>query len=239
MQPLGMCKQNIGNYEGFALWMESLLCGETGNGKIWDLKKSGIHTADAEIFGYFQDAEQKLTRFGFMSQLGFPKHYTSGQIIGLLRHFYADRFNDIDLVMLYGSQKPYSDIDLFVVSGNKSRNQFNGWLDVYELNREEFRERVDCLDISVTDPLFSGRLIFGEESYFNRIKQDIVDMPISYKAVNYNRSQSMEQEDYLQYFEDCPRDKSSCLSYISSYSRNAQELQKGRKALILKNLSTA
>ena len=236
VQALGLCKQNIGNYEGFALWLEALLCKQTGNQTIWESKESTLPHEDLSILRYFQDAEQTLTRFGFMSQLGFPKNHTLENIVNLLRHIYDEQFNNISIAMLYGSQKPYSDIDLFIVSQNRSKNYFNGWLDIYELNVEEFKERIKNLDISITDPLFTGKLITGDDCYVEKLKQSILKMTITPKAIKFNLSKAKELEECLPYFNGSLRDERTCLSYIESYSKNAEALMSGRKLLTLKAL---
>ena len=236
IQPLGLTNKNIDNYEGFALWLEALLCKETGNKKNWDLKKEAIHKDYRVLFEYFQEAEKKLTRFGFMSQLGFLKEYDGKKIVNTLKHLYGSNFNNIEFVVLYGSQKPESDIDLFIVSNNPSQNYFNGWLDIYELNKKYFQYLADKLDIRVTDPLFSGNLIYGDKSNFEKIKKEIQAQPISQEAINHNLKQAQKQQEYLPQFKESPRDKKNCLRYIKTYKINAQELSKGKKILTLKNI---
>jgi len=41
-QPFGLAKYNIHNYEGFAVWLEAMLCKETDNSKFWQLKKDRL-----------------------------------------------------------------------------------------------------------------------------------------------------------------------------------------------------
>lgn len=84
-QPLGLCKTNIGNYEGFAVWLEALLCKETDNSKVWQLKRDMLPDDFASLFEYFQDAEQRFSRFGFMSQLGFPKFYDDEKVLNVVK----------------------------------------------------------------------------------------------------------------------------------------------------------
>jgi hypothetical protein len=237
IQPLGLCSQNIGNYEGFAVWMEALLCEELGKQKIWETKKTSIPQFYQSLHEHFQDSEQKLTRFGFMSQLGFPKHYSDQQVVDVLKHLYrADKFTKVDFVILYGSQKPESDIDLCVVSTNSSTQYFNGWLDLAELNRKDFQQRLTNLDIAITDAMFSGKLIYGEENNFSQLKQNILDTPITKEAIDYNLAKAQYQREHLPHHKDNPRMKKLCLSYIESFSQNAQQLQKGKKLLTLQNL---
>ena len=234
-QPFGLCKQNIANYEGFALWLESLLCKETNNYDIWQLKKKRLPSDYVSLFEYFSDIEQKFTRFGFMSQLGFPKVYDDNKIINVLNKMYNINFENIEFAVLYGSQKPESDIDLFIVSSNPSTNYFNGWLDIYELNKEEFFPLAKKLDISVTDPIFSGKLIYGNKNHFEQLKQKINNYPITQESIGHNLLQAEQQNEYLSQLSNSKR-KQDCLSYIESYRANAKELQKGNKILTLQNI---
>lgn len=236
IQPLGLAKKNIWNYEGFALWLESLLCEETGNKSVWNSKKNRISKEDYSLFQYFQRTEKELTRFGFMSQLGFPKYYDYEKIVTLLKHYYGINFSNIDMILLYGSQKPESDVDLFIVSKNKTLKLFNGFLDIYELNRHDINNLLDNLDIEVTDPLFSGTLIYGDRKYFEKLKQYVINLPITNEAVSHNFWKAREQRSYLPHFKDNSKSKASCISYISSYTINAERLRMGNKSLTLGNL---
>ncbi len=235
-QRFGLVKHNIHNYEGFAVWLEALLCEETDNSKVWQLKKERLPDDSVSLFDYFQDAEQRFTRFGFMSQLGFPKHYDYNKVLDVVKKLYGSNFDNIDFIVLYGSQKPESDIDLFVVSNNPSTNYFNGWLDVYELNREEFNQLSTSLDISVTDPLFTGRLIYGDINSFERLKQQIKNQPIIQEAINHNLAEAEKQRGSLQHFSGTDKRRKDCLSYIDSFSQNAEQLSLGNKPLTLANL---
>ncbi len=235
-QQFGICSWNIGNYEGFAVWLEALLCEETNNREIWNLKKERSPKEIVNLFEFFRDAEKKLSRFGFMSQMGFPKYYTSDDVLNVLRKIYDSEFYNIDFIILYGSRKPESDIDLFVVSTNHSRNYFNGWLDIYELNRNEFYYALDRFDISVTDPLFSGKLIYGDNDVIEKLKEKILKKPITSESISYNILEAEKQKEFLKYFSEKDKRRKDCLSYIESFSRNAEQLKKGNKPLTLRNL---
>jgi predicted nucleotidyltransferase len=235
-QILGIAKHNIHNYEGFAVWLEALLCKETGNSKVWNDKKDGLREDYAQLFEFFEDAESKLSRFGLISQMGFPKYYDGDEVLDVVKKLYGSNFNNVDFVILYGSQKPESDIDLCVVSSNPSTQYFNGWLDIAELNREDFQNRRDNLDIALTDAMFSGKLIYGDENQFVQHKQKITDSPISKEMIEYNKQKSNLQKEYLSNYQDDDRMKKLCLSYIDSFSQNAEQLSLGNKPLTLKNL---
>ncbi len=235
-QTFGIAKQNIHNYEGFAIWLEGLLCTETNNSEVWNAKKDGLRKDYAQLFEFFEDAERKLSRFGLISQMGFPKHYDNNKVLGVVKRLYGSAFGNIDFVILYGSQKPESDIDLCVVSSNASNQYFNGWLDITELNREDFQDRMKNLDIALTDAMFSGELIFGNENSFQQYKQSILEKPISQEMIEHNKRKSNLQKEYLLGHQDDERMKKLCLSYIDSFSQNAQQLSLGNKPLTLANL---
>lgn len=235
-QPFGLARHNIHNYEGFAVWLEALLCKETGNSQVWNAKQDGLRENYAQLFEFFCDAENRFSRFGLVSQMGFPKHYDNKKVLGVVKKIYGSAFRNVDFVVLYGSQKPESDIDLCIVSSNPSNQYFNGWLDIAELNREDFQNRLDHFDIALTDVIFSGKLIYGDEKQFVQHKQKVIDTAITQKIIEYNTRKSKLQQDYLAEYQDDDRMKKLCLSYIDSFSQNAEQLSLGNKPLTLKNL---
>ncbi len=233
----GLCRQNINNYEGFAVWLESLLCKETGNIDIWKQKKENkISSRYLQLLDYFQEEEQRLTRFGFLAQMGFPKIYASEQIVDTIRHIYGNHFTDVQFIILYGSQHPESDIDLFIVANNPM--QFTkGWLDIYEVSEDRFNNLINNLDISVTDPLFSGQVIYGNENLVEETKKYLLTAPITEKAIRYNAARSEEQKKLLSQIEEYPEEKKACLSYIESFKKNSIALEKETKVFTLNQLN--
>lgn len=235
-QFFGLCKRNVCNYEGFAVWLEALLCEKTDTTAVWMSKKERMSRQYISLFEYFKEAEQRLSRFGFLSQLGFPKFYTDEYIVDVIKRVYSSAFENIECIVLYGSQKPESDIDLFVISKNQSTNYFNGWLDIYELNEQEFAQLSDNLDISVTDPLFTGRLIYGDKTAFEQIKQKLSSHVITRESICHNYAEAEKQKKYLTSFSETDKRRRDCLSYIVSFSQNAEQLALGNKPFTLTNL---
>jgi len=227
--------QNVHNYEGFAIWLEHFLSKATNQEDLFEQEIDKlIHPGYKNLFEQFHDFSEQNGNFALIAQLGFPKHYDDNTIIETLRKTYKEDFGSIMLTILYGSQKPYSDIDLFVVSNNNSRNYFNGWLDIYEVNKEEFNNWIKNLDISITDPMFSGRLIYGNKNSFEKIKKKIEEQPITKEAIDYNLREVKRLKDF---YSQTPHQEKMRKSYIRSFSRNAEQLNLGNKALTLKNLN--
>lgn len=238
-QIFGFMNYNIKNYEGFAMWLESKISIETGNKKLWEEKKQKLPKENVNVFEQFKQLENKISSFGLISQMGFPKYYSEETIRNLFSKLYSERLNSIDLAILYGSKKPESDIDLFIVSNNKTNNYFNGWLDVYEVNRDDFKYWLNNLDISITDPLFSGILIYGNENYFNFLKSLVIKTPISQESINYNISEAKKQQKILENNSLNNYQSKLCKSYINSFYKNSKQLVLGNKHLTLKNLNNA
>ncbi len=242
-QQYGIAPTNYLNYEGFAVWMESWLCEKTGNQEIFDIKNKYLLPEYKYAYNLFKAYEEKFTEFGIIAKMGFPKFYTNEKIINILKKLYHERFYNIDFIILYGSKKPNSDIDLFIVSKNDSLNYFNGWLDIYQLNRDEFLKSLKKLDISVTDPLFSGELIYGDANYYENLKKKILAFPITKEMIKYNLIEAKKQEAlieyYLKYFDSKNISKRSLkimLKYGYSFRKNAELLKRGIKALTYKNI---
>ncbi len=226
---LGFVASNRENYEGFALWLEEQLCKASGNVDLWEQKYRGFSVQDRELVAFFQEAEQVLTAFGLSAQMGFPKYYTPNTLEILLRRWYASDSHPIDLALVYGSQKPYSDIDLLVVSPSPSRNIFNGWLDIYHLERSEFFALVEHFDISVTEALTTGTVICGKGMY-EAAKKQMSTQRITKKAIRHNKRRAEELRAKADSILS-EREQKADLSYAQSYQRTAQLLGQGKRVL--------
>jgi hypothetical protein len=226
--------QNIHNYEGFAMWLEHFLSNATNKEDLFDKKMDElVHPDYKKLFEQFLSFSEQNGNFALIAQLGFPKYYNDNKIIETLRKLYKEDFNSIELAILYGSQKPYSDIDLFIVS-NKVQSSYNHWLDIYARTPEEFKKDLSHFSIAVTDPMFSGRTIIGNSEYQEQLKQRVLSQPITLEAIQYNLTQSEEQANIALMYLGGSKEKRIAESYQESFRRNAEELQRGNKILTLK-----
>jgi hypothetical protein len=170
-----------------------------------------------------------------MSQMGFPKIYDSKKVVDVIKKFYGQNFEDIEMILLYGSKKPFSDIDLFIVSKNDGKSYSNGWLDIYEVNTGEFVEGIERLDISVTDPVMTGTLIYGNPKTYSRIKEMTINMPISQKSIMHNKHMASAQLALSERTTD-QEIKLIGKNYNRSYLFNSISLSQGIKLLTLENI---
>lgn len=226
--------QNIHNYEGFAMWLEYFLSKANNQESLFEKKMDElVHPDYKKLFEQFLSFSEHNGNFALVAQLGFPKSYKDSTIVETLRRIYKDDFGSIDLAILYGSGKPYSDIDLFIVS-DKIQSGYTPWLDIYARTPKEFEKDLSNFSIAVTDPIFSGKIIIGEISYQEQLKQRILNQPITQEAIQYNIAQSEEQGRIALMYPEGSKEREIAESYQQSFRKNAEELQKGNNILTLR-----
>ena len=153
----------------------------------------------------------------------------------MVKKQFKEDFKSIELALLYGSKKPYSDIDVFVVS-DKIQDTFLNWLDVRSVSSQGLTDMLSKLDISATESLFTGEFITGNKAYLEQLKETAIKIPITEQAVTYNMHQAeharrialLNDGDYNKY--------RTANGWSQSYSQNARLLIKGKKALTKKGL---
>ena len=233
---IDLMNNQMDSYEGFALWLESFLAYRTGLEDLFERKfEEVIHLTSRELLSKLISFQNQYGNFALFCQLDFQKRYTLETIRGLVEKIYRGSLQTVSLCMLYGSRKPESDIDLFIVSEKNSGNFFNGWLDIYQINIEELSDLVEKLDISITDPLFSGEMVI-DYGLLNSLQSKTLALPITQEVIAYNLRRSDEQGRFASSFPEDSRERRIALSYQESFKRNAELLSKGYKALTLKRL---
>ena len=226
--------KNVHLYEGFAIWLEHFLSKATNQQHIFEKKMDKLVISDyINLFEHFYNFSLQYGNFALIAQLGFPKYYDKDTVVQTLKKICKEEFDTIDLAILYGSQKPYSDIDLFIVS-DSIQSYHNHWLDMYTRNRRQLEEGIKYLSIAVTDPLFSGAVIVGETDFQDQIKRKILDQPITPDAIEYNFAQSEEQGAISFMYPAGSEERKIAQSYHHSFRKNAEQLQKGKKILTFK-----
>ena len=222
-------------YEIFAIWTEYYLS------EIFNMKTK-FEQKYNQIPKEVKDGLEQLINFqknygdlALFYHIGFPKYYDNGRIRNLLKNIFKDKITSAKLVILYGSRKPYSDIDLFVVS-DEIKDFKNDWLDIYSLTPKEFEYSVSMFRISVTDPLLTGELIMGDKNYFEQKKRQLQEQPITQEAIYYNLRKSKEQKILAAQFPSNSKEYQIGMSYVQTYLKNALALKQGKKVLTKKAL---
>ena len=109
-------EQEKNTYESIAVWIEKKLCKEFDFEKNFE-KKSKKITNYLLWSKSFDELEKLAGEKAVIFSMGFPKYYSHKDILKITKGFYGNKFNEIDLIILYGSKKPISDIDLIIGAG--------------------------------------------------------------------------------------------------------------------------
>jgi hypothetical protein len=161
-----------------------------------------------------------------------PKYYDGNKIKNLIEKIYGqEKIKNSRLGILYGSRKPYSDIDLFIVSDD-IENFDNEWLDIFSKTPGEFEEHLRLFAVSLRDPLLKGELIFGDRVYFKEAKERWLTQQIREEAIKYNIQRHLELKETAEISSLGDEKRAIAKNYSESYLKNALALRQGRRMAI-------
>ncbi len=227
--------RNDSLYETFAIWTEYYLSELFDIKDEFEQKYSQMPEEARESLEQFISFQKDYGDLALFYHLGFPKYYDAKKVKQLLTGIFKDKINSAKLIVLYGSRRPYSDIDLFVVS-KEIKDFRNDWLDVYSLTPDEFEYSVSVFRISVTDPLLTGELVLGDENYFEQKRKQLQEQPITQEAIYYNLIKSKEQKRMARQFPRNSKEYQIGMGYAETYLKNAIALKQGKRKLTRKSL---
>lgn len=226
-------KSNL--YEIFAIWTEHYLS------ELFEMKDK-FNKKYKNIPKEVKDNLEKMLNFQknygelvLFYEIGMPKYYDANKIKNLLEQLFKEKTKSMELVLLYGSKKPYSDIDLFIVS-KEIENFSNRWLDIYSLNPKEFEYSLSVFCISVTDPILTGEFVLGNREYLEKKKRQLQEQPITKEAIYYNLIKAKEQKIYAESYSNDLEKYSKAMSYAETYLKNALALMQGKRKLTKESL---
>jgi len=216
--------------ELFAVWCEFYYSRQLKlEGEFDDKYKSSLQTGLGQKLLQLESIRKQVDLFGMFAMLRFPKYYDGTRIKNLIEMIFgADKVDTCRLGILYGSRKPYSDIDLFVVSGD-IKDFDNEWLDVFSQTLVEFEERLRLFAVSLRDPILYGELIFGDRSYFERKREQWRTQPITEEAIRYNVKRYLELKAIGGEYPLGHKKRVIAKEYSESYLRNALLLKQGKR----------
>ena len=215
--------------ELWSIFTEYLLGEEAGvKGFLDKYKKlSGIERRE---LGKFISFKEKFGNLAIHYANGFEKYYTPNKIKGLMEELYKGKNEVSKLSVLYGSQKPHSDIDIFSIS-NSLPTIDEDWIDSRVISPEDFERRINLFDICVTDPILTGEYILGDRNYFEMIKNRLMTQPITKKAIDHNLNYAKTQKQIASEFSLGSFDNKKHLGYARTLLLNALSLKEGKRLL--------
>ena len=157
------------------------------------------------------------------------------RLLKLSQNIFGRKLERAKLILHFGSGKPFSDIDLFVVS-NDIKPIYDSWIDgrAYKIN--EIEEGVKVLNPMITDPIMVGKFIFGDDAYWSRLKHQIFAQPITEEAIRFslNEYESEKKRSKDEALGKHLQDKN--LRSAKTFLTNALALKNGDKVLTFNGL---
>lgn len=148
----GFRRQNLIQYELFAMWTEYLLSGEFGLREMFDGKYDGLTSEIQEQIDGIVNFSGQYGNLATFYSFGLRKIQDKVRLLKLSQDLFNDSLNKTRLILHFGSGKPFSDIDLFVVS-NDILPSYDSWLDIRAYKFDEIERGIKVLNPMITDPL--------------------------------------------------------------------------------------
>jgi len=215
--------------EGYALWTEQRTLHYLNETALAQKRWDKYNAAEKRELNFLWNIERKTGVLGVKATMGLPKEYDESDIEKMVSERNG---KEPALCLLYGSQKPYSDIDLFIVSDDISSRP-NNWLDIYAVTKQSFQDNIEALSLETTDAVITGSYVSGNRSLLRNAQDEIQQKhPTRYHA-RFNYERSIRQQRVWEKTRE-PRAK----SYAESYRQNAQALRNGEKPLTYDRLQS-
>lgn len=222
-------KQNLLQYETFAIWSEYLLSGEHDLKDLFSRKYDSLSGQEKEAVDSAINFSETYGNLATFYTSGLARRTTPKRVRRLLEDIYKDKLQDVKFALLYGSKKEFSDIDVFMVGNGDPNEAHSAWLDVKYKSHKEFNQGLKNFDVRILTPLMSGNFILGDRNYFEQIKQQVQNQPITEGAIKHNLkwSSRMQRLKDKNLEDDFLRNKFE--GYSQTYLANALALRQGQR----------
>ncbi len=222
-------EENLGKYELFALWTEYLLSKENNMLGDFERRYDNFSRKDKEVIDSTINFSESYGNLAAFYAQGMSKIMTKDRVTKLIKDIYKKDLDKIKFALVYGSKKPFSDIDVFMVGKGAPIESHTDWLDAKYKNTVEFQNGLRNFDVRISVPLMNGEFLFGDEEYFEKSKQKILSQPITEKSIKYNlrwssRMQRLKEENQENEFL-----RKKFKGYSLTYINNALALRKGKR----------
>ncbi|MBU2459201.1 MAG: hypothetical protein KKB29_02460, partial [Nanoarchaeota archaeon] len=178
-------KRHLGTYELFAVWTEHLLSGEFGLRDEFGRKYDSFGKEDQEVIDSAIGFSNQFGNLAAFYAFGLRKIQDQERLLRLSQGIFGNKLDRTRSVLHFGSGKPFSDVDLFVVSSNIP-STYDPWLDVRAYRPKDMDKGIRVLNPMITDPIVVGELVFGNEDYLNGLKRKIAAQPITEDAIRFS-----------------------------------------------------
>ncbi|MBU2616978.1 MAG: hypothetical protein KKB79_03300 [Nanoarchaeota archaeon] len=178
-------KEHLTQYELFAIWTEHLLSGEFGLRDEFGKRYDSFGKEDREVIDSAIGFSNQFGNLAAFYTFGLRKVQDQKRLLKLSQEIFGKKLDRTRSVLHFGSGKPFSDVDLFVVSSD-IQSTYDPWLDVRAYKPEDIERGIEVLNPMVTDPIMVGSLVEGDEDYLATQKRRILSQPVTENAIRFS-----------------------------------------------------
>jgi len=178
-------EQNLLQYEFFAIWTEYLLSKKFNLRRNFEKRYDSLEKKDRETVDSIINFSETYGDLASFYAFGLKKIQDQKRLLRLAQDIFGRKLERTRLILHFGSGKPFSDIDFFVVSSDIP-STYDPWLDVRAYKHQDMTEGIKVLNPMIIDPIIVGRLVFGDENYLRGLKRKILAQPITEEAIRFN-----------------------------------------------------
>lgn len=219
---------NLDKYEGFAIFSEYLLSKEFNLMNSFEKKYNSFMKQNEGIESIIS-FNKKFGDLATFYEFGLARRTTTERVKKLLEDVYnKETIDNSKLILLTGSKKPFSDIDLFA-SSNYLQSTKNNWLDLVSFNEKDFERRIRLFEIQVTHPIMKGEFIAGDKNYLEQKRKQLQEQQITEEAIQHNLKKFREQKIRAYQYPKNSEERQIGLSYSQTYLENALALKERKR----------
>ncbi len=228
-----LSEKNLRLYETFALFSEYILSKRFDLEELFEKKYRSL-ISRSNIMNTMINFSKECGDLSIFYQFGLARRTTPERVRKLLEGIYGkENIDKSRLILLAGSKKPFSDIDLFA-SSNYLPSTKKQWLDLVVLDEKDFERRLKLFEVQIICPISSGEFVAGDKKYWEQKKKQLLEQPITNDAIQYNLKLSKEQRELALIYP--PEERKIGLSYSQTYLANALALKKGKRLFTKEDL---
>lgn len=229
-------QENLGKCELFAIWTEYLLSKEFGLKNKFERKYDFLSGQEKEAIDSVINFSTQYGNLATMYTQGMARRTTTKRVEKLLEEVYGkEKIKNSKLILLTGSKKPFSDIDLFA-SSNQLKTTKNSWLDLVAFDEINFEKGIELFDVQLTHSIVNGEIVIGNMNYLQEKRKQLQEQLITEEAIAYNFTKSLEQKRLALMYSKNSEERKIGLSYSETYLANALALKHGKRLFAKENL---
>lgn len=221
-------QKNLARYELFAIWTEYLLSREHALTENFERKYDYLSSQEKEAVDSIINFSEKYGDLATMYSQGMARRTTPERVKRLLEDIYKFKLQDVRFALIYGSKKEFSDIDVFMV-GKNPQEFHSTFLDARMQSPRDLKNGIKNFDIRILIPLMNGEFIFGDKSYLEQEKQQVLSQPITEEAIKHNLKWSSRMHVLKEENSENDFLRNKFEGYSQTYFANALALREGKR----------